>query len=86
MVLGVLKGIDDPGHRVGIVTTRRVGGAVVRNRVRRKLREVIRSARPRLIPGLWLVVVAKATSASVSLSALSNEWTQLARRGSILRD
>ena len=86
MVLGILKEIGEPGHRVGIVTSRRVGNAVARNRVRRRLREVIRAARPRLISGLWLVVVAKAHSASAPLAALAEEWTQLARRGSILRD
>ncbi|MEQ1852071.1 MAG: ribonuclease P protein component [Chthoniobacteraceae bacterium] len=86
MMLGVLKGIDAPGHRVGIVTSRRVGNAVLRNRVRRRLREVVRAARSRLVSGLWLVVVAKANAASATLSALTEEWTQLAKRGSIFSD
>jgi ribonuclease P protein component len=86
MLLGILKNDDESGHRVGIVTSRRVGGAVVRNFVRRRLREIVRAARPRLISGLWLVVIAKAPSAAASFPALSEEWMQLARRGSILRD
>lgn len=86
MVLGILKTADEPAHRVGIITSRRIGGAVVRNRVRRKLREVFRVARPRLISGLWLVIVAKTHSASAPFSALVEEWAQLARRGSILTE
>ena len=86
MLLGVLKNDAEPGQRIGIVTSRRVGNAVVRNRVRRRLREIVRAARPRMIAGLWLVIVAKAPAAAAPFSALAEEWTQLARRGAILRD
>jgi len=86
MLLGILKIADDSCQRIGIVTSRRIGNAVIRNRVRRRLREIVRAARPRLISGLWLVIVAKVPSAAASFSALAEEWTQLARRGSILRD
>jgi ribonuclease P protein component len=86
MMLGVLMNPAEAGHRIGIVTGRRIGGAVVRNRVRRKLREVIRAARPRLIPGLWLVLLAKVPSANATFAALSEEWARLATRAGILRD
>jgi ribonuclease P protein component len=86
MLLGVLKNDVEPGQRIGIVTSRRIGNAVVRNRVRRRLREIVRAARPRLVAGLWLVIVAKVPSATAPFSVLSEEWMQLARRGSILRD
>ena len=86
LVLGVLKGCGEADGRIGIVTSRRVGGAVTRNRVRRLLREVFRAMRPRLIPGLWLVVVAKSPAAKASLATLTEECSQLARRGKILRD
>ena len=86
LVLGVLKGLGDADGRVGIVTSKRVGNAVIRNRVRRLLREIFRAMRPRLIPGVWLVAVAKSSAAKASLAALSEECSQLARRGAILRD
>jgi len=35
-----------PGARVGLTVTRSVGGAVERNRVRRRLKEALRAARP----------------------------------------
>jgi ribonuclease P protein component len=86
MVMGVLRQAGTIETRVGIVTSRRIGCAVIRNRVRRKLREIFRSMRPRLEPGIWLVVVAKPPAANASLVALTGEWSQLARRGGILRD
>jgi ribonuclease P protein component len=86
ITLGVLKGASDADGRVGIVTSKRVGGAVVRNLVRRRLREVFRAMRPRLIPGVWLVVVAKSSAAKATFAVLAEECSQLAQRGRILRD
>jgi ribonuclease P protein component len=86
MVIGILKESGAEETRVGIVTSRKVGNAVVRNRVRRKLREIFRATRPRLLPGLWLVIVAKQPAAAASVAALTGEWSQLVRRGGILRD
>jgi ribonuclease P protein component len=45
--------------RLGLAVSRRVGGAVARNRARRLLRESFRRAAPRAEGGLDLVVVAR---------------------------
>ena len=37
---------EQTGARVGITVTKKVGNAVVRNRIRRRLREALRAARP----------------------------------------
>jgi ribonuclease P protein component len=87
MVLGVLK--DAPGAagaRIGIITSRRVGGAVERNRVRRRLREIFRLERLRVTPGVWLVLVARRQAVRASFDQLQAEWRQLAKRGGILED
>ncbi len=57
----------DPAHppRVAFAIGRRAGGAVVRNRVRRRLRAITREERARLQPGAYLV---GATSAAASQS------------------
>lgn len=83
MTLGVLKNVADSCARVGIVTSRKVGSAVVRNRVRRRLREIVRHDRAKFLDGLWLVIVAKASASRVSFEVLREEWTQLAKRGGI---
>lgn len=76
---------DEPA-RLGVITSRRVGGAVQRNRVRRRLREIFRVRRADFIPGLWLVVVAKNGAAETPFHALREEWLRLAGRLSIFRD
>ena len=44
------------GHRLGLSVSRRVGGAVQRNRIKRRIREVFRLSRYR-IPGCLDIVV-----------------------------
>lgn len=83
----VLSVLEHPGDetpaRLGIITSRRVGGAVVRNRVRRRWREIFRAARPQLRPGLWLVLIARAPAAAAKFEELVGEWERLGRRGGI---
>lgn len=86
MLLGVLEAGPVGAARTGIVTSRRIGTAVVRNRVRRRLREIVRHARAAIRDGLWLVLVAKPPAARATFAMLREEWTQLARRGGILRE
>ena len=41
--------------QVAYAIGKRVGGATVRNRVRRRLREIVRNMQPALRPGAWLI-------------------------------
>jgi ribonuclease P protein component len=79
-----LKNASPTEARVGLITSRRVGGAVVRNRVRRRLREIVRSDRAQLVHGLWIVLIARQQAAVASFEALRREWRQLAGRSAIV--
>jgi ribonuclease P protein component len=85
LLLGVFHSATEASFRVGFVTSRRVGGAVVRNRVRRRLREIVRRHQHSLSRGLWLVVIARPAAARATSAALEEEWLRLAQRASILR-
>ena len=84
MVLSVLASAGEGPARVGLITSRRVGGAVQRNRVRRRLREIVRVGRAELLPGTWLVLIARARAATAEFALLRAEWLALARRAGIL--
>ena len=70
--------------RVGLVTSRRVGPAVARNLVRRRLREVYRLNQARISAGWWLVIIARVSASSASVQQLEQDWLRLAKRASIL--
>jgi ribonuclease P protein component len=70
--------------RAGFVTSRRLGGAVVRNRVRRRLREIVRQHQCDLRGDFWIVLIARRDAAKASYRALEHEWLRLANRASIL--
>jgi ribonuclease P protein component len=86
LLLGVLELEGESSFRVGLVTSRRVGGAVVRNRVRRRLREIVRRHQHELRAGFWMVIVARPGAGQASSAALEAEWFKLARRGGLMTE
>lgn len=67
---------EAPGARLTVVASRKVGGAVRRNRAKRLLRESARSMRWRA--GLDVVLVARAACAASDVHAVRAEMTRLA--------
>ncbi|MDQ6913729.1 MAG: ribonuclease P protein component [Verrucomicrobiota bacterium] len=84
LVLGILETGEADPFRAGFVTSKRVGAAVVRNRVRRRLREITRRHQHETRAGLWLVVIARPPAARATYAALEDEYLRLAKRASIL--
>ena len=68
--------------RLGVTVTRKVGPAVVRNRIRRLVREVFRRKRDSFRAGCDMVWVAKQSAASVSYAEVAADMDALARRTS----
>ncbi len=69
-------------NRYGFVTSKRVGNAVVRNRVRRRLREAVRSLTNR--PGYDVVISAKTAAAQADFHRLKRAVSDLLARARIL--
>jgi ribonuclease P protein component len=84
LILGVLVQKEEKGFRAGFITTKRLGGAVVRNRVRRRLRDIVRKEQGRLRAGVWIVLVARSGAARAGYQELKDDWLRLAERASIL--
>jgi len=84
ILLGVLAVQKSGACRAGLVTSRRLGSAVLRNRIRRRLSEIVRTYQYNLREDLWIVLVARRDAASASYHALEDEWLRLAKRASIL--
>jgi len=84
LILNVMTMQNSGPWRAGFVTSGRLGGAVVRNRVRRHLREIVRRHQNELRQGVWFVIIARQEAATASYGVLGDEWLRLARRASIL--
>jgi len=70
--------------RIGFSVSRRVGGAVVRNRVKRRLREVIRRKLARIAPGYDLVIIARPGAADARMETLEQDVEVLLARARLL--
>jgi len=84
LILGVAQVADEKSFRAGFITPKHIGTAVVRNRVRRRLRDILRTHQLRLRTGLWLVIVARPYAANATHQQLKDEWLRLAEHASIL--
>jgi ribonuclease P protein component len=77
VVFGHPNGLPHP--RLGLSVSKRLGGAVVRNRWKRLLREAFRQIRTELPPGIDLIVIAR-ISTPPPLQALRESLSHLTAR------
>jgi len=71
LVQALSRGDDEPLVRAGFTATRRIGGAVVRNRAKRRLREAARLLLPQYArPGVDYVFIARG-------GVTARPWTRL---------
>ncbi len=71
-------------NRVGVTVSKKLGCAVVRNRVRRRLREVYRLNETRFSPGWDIVVVARSRCVKADFGKLTQAYLSLAEKAGIL--
>ena len=70
--------------RFGMSTGRKLGGAVVRNRVRRRLREALRVMAPSFQPGWDVLIIARPGLVQADHDALVGALRRLLARAGIL--
>jgi ribonuclease P protein component len=85
LVLRALR-TDRTETRVGLSTPRTLGGAVQRNRVRRRLRELVRARLERIGPGWDLLLIARPAAGTATHAELGAALDALMRRSNIGRE
>ena len=71
-------------NRVGITVSKKLGKAHIRNRIRRRLREVYRLNEEHFLPGWDIVLVARSKALDADFSAMEKSFLSLARKAGIL--
>ncbi|MBD5133384.1 MAG: ribonuclease P protein component [Clostridiales bacterium] len=80
-----VRGNGQKGNRLGLTVSTKVGCAVVRNKIRRRLREAYRLNEDRLRGGCDVVVVARVRSASSDYHQLERSFLKLADKLELLK-
>lgn len=65
-----------PQSRLGVTVSKRIGNAVVRNRVKRILRELFRTRRAEMYPALDLIVIAKPGAETLTYAQAAAEFAR----------
>ncbi|MBQ7345602.1 MAG: ribonuclease P protein component [Oscillospiraceae bacterium] len=73
-------------NRVGITVSKKLGKAHIRNRARRRLREVYRLNEDKFLPGWDIVVVARSRCVDAPFHKLTEGYLALAKKAGILKD
>ena len=68
--------------RWGIVVSKKLGKSVVRNRIKRRIREVLRQAKVKA--GIDIIIIARAGAAAADYNELKQEALGLLRRGGLV--
>ena len=85
LVLYARKNRTD-GNRVGVTVSKKLGKAHVRNRTRRRIREVYRLNEEKFQPGWDIVVVARTRAVEAPFQRLTASYLNLAAKAGILRE
>ena len=85
LVLYARKNRTD-GTRVGITVGKKLGKAHVRNRGRRRLREVYRLNEEKFLPGWDIVVVARSKAGDADFGDLTRGYLALAKKAGLLKE
>ena len=65
--------------RLGVTVSRKVGSPVVRNRIKRRLRESFRNCKRRIVPCSDVVINVRHAAARVGFCAINTEFLRIVR-------
>jgi ribonuclease P protein component len=83
LILAVRPRPEFATPHAGFTTTKRIGNAVTRNKVRRRLRMIVREFFPQLTGTQDIITIAKYPAVKAKFAELREEWQRLARKAGL---
>lgn len=77
---------DGTAPKLGVVTSKKIGGAVQRNRARRLLRESFRQHQHEFVNPVDLVLVARNSIAGKTFAAVEKDYLAALKRANLLKN
>ena len=71
-------------NRFGIVTSKKVGNAVLRNQAKRRLRAIVQTHLPQLTTGFDLVIVARFNIKEAIFAALEKDFLNAVKKAKLI--
>jgi ribonuclease P protein component len=84
IVLARTEPLDAP-PRIGVAAGKRLGGAVTRNRFKRKLREAVRLVYPNIQSGVDVILIARAPLAEATAAQIAAALIETLQRAGVWR-
>jgi ribonuclease P protein component len=84
LLVGRFVRTDLDQTRIGLAVGKRLGGAVVRNRARRRIREELRAMAPSFRPGWDVLIIARPAVVEADHDALVGALRQVLQSGGVL--
>ena len=72
--------------KVGFAVTKKIGHAVVRNKTRRRLREILRKHLPSLKQNYNIIIVAKEQILETDFNSLENQIVNLLKKANLIKN
>jgi len=71
--------------RMGVSVSKKLGNAVVRNRMRRVLKEIVRHNKDKIVPHIDFILIARMPSVSMTSKELEKSVLHLLRKAKLLK-
>lgn len=85
LVLYVLKKPEVETFRVGISASKKIGNAVVRNRMRRLIKEIVRLQADQMVDHVDLVFIVRKGAVDMDYEQLKKSVLHICRKASVLK-
>lgn len=86
LVIYYLKNKNQDHFRIGLSVGKKIGNAVIRNRIKRYLRQSFQDLEPKILPTLNIVIIARQPTKNMNYHEVKDSLTHLLQKKSLFKN